>query len=318
MSRVPGHSHSPVLLAEVIEGLQMQADGIYMDCTFGRGGHTRAILQQLGPRGRVVAIDRDPQAVAAGRALAAEDPRVSMVHANFNAIARVAAEQAVAGRVSGMLLDLGMSSPQLDDSSRGFSFQDDGPLDMRMDPGAGESAAQWLARASQDAIAEVLRDYGEERHARRIARAIVEARVQEPLETTRQLAAVVAAAQPRPARRPGARTKHPATRSFQAIRMHINAELQALDAALEQAPGVLAGGGRLAVISFHSLEDRRVKRFMRARSRGPTAPRGMPVVPHGEAPVLRTLGRAMRARDDEIRANPRARSAVLRIAARLA
>lgn len=316
MSNAHGHTHTPVLLAEAVAGLQVQADGIYMDCTFGRGGHSRAILERLGPHGRVLAIDRDPQAVAAGRELAAEDPRLSVEHANFDQLGRVAAEHRVVGQLGGVLLDLGVSSPQLDDVTRGFSFQDDGPLDMRMDPGVGPAASEWLSVASAEEIAKVLRDYGEERHARRIARSIVARRSDAPIETTRQLADIVAAAQPRPKARSGARLKHPATRTFQAIRIHINDELRALANALEQAPEVLAPGGRLAVISFHSLEDRQVKRFMRARSRGPTAPKGMPVVPAGAAPQFRTLGRAIRAAGDEVRANPRARSAVLRIAAR--
>lgn len=316
MSDVPGHRHTPVLLTEVIDGLQVQADGIYMDCTFGRGGHTRALLDTLGPHARVLAIDRDPQAVAAGRALAAEDPRLEIEHANFDRAGSVAAEHGVIGKVGGVLFDLGVSSPQLDDVTRGFSFQDDGPLDMRMDQSAGEAAAEWLAKADAEEIARVLRDYAEERHARRIARAIVAERNHAPIETTRRLAGIVAAAQPRTGGRRGPRLKHPATRTFQAIRIHINGELQALDAALEQVPEILAAEGRLAVISFHSLEDRRVKRFIRARSRGPTAPRGMPVVPAGEPPVLRAVGRAIRASSDEVRSNPRARSAVLRIAAR--
>jgi len=316
MSNANGHTHTPVLLTEVIDGLRLQADGIYMDCTFGRGGHTRALLGRLGPHGRVVAIDRDPQAVAAGRALAAEDPRLSVEHANFDRAGRVASEYDVAGKVGGMLFDLGVSSPQLDDVTRGFSFQEDGALDMRMDQSAGESAAQWLASADDEEIARVLRDYGEERHARRIARAIVAKRAVEPIATTRRLADIVAAAQPRPAGRRGARPKHPATRTFQAIRIHINGEMQALDAALEQVPDILTAGGRLAVISFHSLEDRRVKRFIRSQSRGPTAPKGMPVVPEGPPAVLRPIGKAIRAGSDEVGRNPRARSAVLRIAER--
>jgi len=304
--------HAPVLLDEVIEGLRIRTDGIYMDCTFGRGGHTRAMLDALGPAGRVIAIDRDPQAVAAGRALMAEEPRVMIEHANFDRLAEVAADQGVAGGVAGILFDLGVSSPQLDEPARGFGFQEDGPLDMRMDPGTGSPAAEWIAGASTEEIARVLFTYGEERDARRIARAIVAARAEQPIETTRRLADVVSAAR----RRSGGRI-HPATRTFQAIRIHINAELDALDAALEQVPGVLGAGGRLAVISFHSLEDRRVKRFMRARSRGPSAPKGMPVVPDAPAPELRTIGRAVRAGAEEVRANPRARSAVLRIAERL-
>lgn len=316
MTNVQGHTHTPVLLTEAIDGLQLQADGIYMDCTFGRGGHTRALLGRLGPHGRVVAIDRDPEAVAAGRVLAAEDPRLSVEHANFDRAGRVAAEHDVAGKVGGVLFDLGVSSPQLDDIARGFSFQDDGPLDMRMDQSAGESAAEWLAQADDEEIARVLWEFGEERHARRIARAIVAKRNVEPIATTRRLADVVASAQPRTAGRRGARHKHPATRTFQAIRIHINAEMQALDAALEQVPDILKAEGRLAVISFHSLEDRRVKRFIRAHSRGPTAPKGMPVVPAGEPPLLRSVGKAIRAGSDEVGRNPRARSAVLRIAAR--
>lgn len=316
MSNAHGPAHTPVLLAEVIDGLALQADGIYMDCTFGRGGHTRALLRELGPLGRVVAMDRDIQAVEAGRALAAQDARVSIAHANFDSVGAVAAAHQLMGKVSGMLFDLGVSSPQLDDGARGFSFQDDGPLDMRMDQSVGESAAQWLAGASQEEIARVLRDYGEERHARRIARAIIERRADAAIETTRRLADIVAGARPRAGVRRGARGKHPATRVFQAIRIHINSELQALDAALAQAPDILAAEGRLVVISFHSLEDRRVKRFMRASATGPTAPRGMPVVPPGPPPVLRLVGRAVRASSDEVRANPRARSAVLRIAAR--
>lgn len=308
-----GHEHTPVLVQEVLDGLELRADGVYLDCTFGRGGHTRALLAGLGPRARMIAIDRDPQSVAWGREQLAGDARVTVEQANFESIATVAERHAVTGRVDGLILDLGVSSPQLDDAARGFSFQQDGPLDMRMDPGAGESAAQWLARADAADIAGVLWEFGEERHSRRIARAVVAARDEAPIDTTGRLAAVVAAAVP--GRRGSA--KHPATRTFQAIRIHVNRELDALDAVLEQIPDVLAPGGRVAVISFHSLEDRRVKRFMRSRSRGATAPKGMPVVPEGEPPVLRTVGRAVRASDAEVQANPRARSAVLRIAARL-
>lgn len=313
MANSRGHTHRPVLLAEVMDALRLRADGVYMDCTYGRGGHTRAMLERLGPQARVIAIDRDPQAVASGRRLAAEDARVSMQHANFDRIGAIAAEHGVSGQVAGVLFDLGVSSPQLDDAARGFGFSEDGPLDMRMDPNSGESAAEWLARAAPDEIARVIRDYGEERFARRIARAIVARRAEEPIETTRQLAEIVAAAQP-----PTRARRHPATRTFQAIRIQVNGELAALDAALEQVPDVLAAEGRLAVVSFHSLEDRRVKRFMRAHSRGPTAPKGMPIIPAGDAPTLRTIGRAVRASADEVRANPRARSAVLRVAARRA
>lgn len=309
-----GHEHTPVLVAEVLDGLHVRPDGIYVDATFGRGGHTRALLQRLGSGARVIVIDRDPQAVSRARELAATDPRVSVEHADFASIAAVAERHEVSGRVDGVILDLGVSSPQLDDPARGFSFQEDGPLDMRMDPSTGEDASQWLARADETEIATVLRDYGEERHARRIARTIVAAREKTPITGTRQLADLVAAAVPGGGRRAGRR--HPATRTFQAIRIKVNGELDALDAALEALPGILAPGGRVAVISFHSLEDRRVKRFMRAHSRGATVPKGMPVEPAGEPPVLRTIGGAVRAGDAEVRDNPRARSAVLRIAAR--
>jgi 16S rRNA (cytosine1402-N4)-methyltransferase len=312
MADTHDRAHTPVLLAEVIEALRVRVDGIYMDCTFGRGGHTRALLERLGPDGRVVAMDRDPEAVASGRALASEDARVSIEQANFDGVAAVAAAHRVSGRVNGVLFDLGVSSPQLDDPARGFGFQEDGPLDMRMDPSLGESAAEWLARASAEDIARVLRDFGEERHAKRIARAIVAHRQKHPIETTRQLAEIVAANQPRG----GSSRRHPATRTFQAIRIHINGELEALESALQQVPDILAAGGRLAVVSFHSLEDRRVKRFMRAHSRAPSAPKGMPVIPETAPPPLRTVGRALRASAEEVRANPRARSAVLRVAER--
>lgn len=309
-----GYEHAPVLVAEVMDGLAVRADGLYMDGTFGRGGHTRALLARLGPGGRVVAIDKDPQAVACGRALAAEDPRLAVEHGDFAAMTDAAKRHGVHGRLAGLVLDLGVSSPQLDDPERGFSFQSDGPLDMRMDPTTGESAAEWLARAGEAEIASVLKDYGEERHARRIARAIVSARAEAPITTTGALARIVAGAQPG-GRGPG--TKHPATRAFQALRMQVNREPEALASALAQIPELLAPGGRVAIISFNSLEDRPVKRFFRERSRGATAPKGMPVVPEGPAPTLRVIGRAIRAGDAEVRANPRARSAVLRIAERL-
>lgn len=326
--------HVPVMLDEVVGLMRMAPPGRVVDATLGAGGHAIAIAtarRDDGSGGVVLGIDRDPDALELARQRFAGVAGVELTTAQvrFDHLAEEVEARGWPG-VAGILVDLGVSSMHLDRAERGFSYRTDGPLDMRMGPDAPRTAAQLLEDVDVDDLARILRDYGEERHARRIARAIVAARLQAPLTTTRQLAAIVAAAQPRPARRPsrgsgrgsgqasGARVKHPATRSFQAIRMHINAELQALDAALEQAPEVLAGDGRLAVISFHSLEDRRVKRFMRARSRGPTAPRGMPVVLPGNAPVLRTVGRAMRACDDEIRANPRARSAVLRIAARLA
>ncbi len=298
--------HRPVLLEEVLEVLDVRAQGRYVDATYGRGGHARAILARLGPEGRLLVLDRDPEAVAHARAQLGADPRVDVAHASFARLGELLDACGWRGRVDGVLMDLGVSSPQLEDPARGFSFLREGPLDMRMDPAAGESAAEWLARAPEREIARVLRDYGEERYARRIARAIVRAR---PLRTTRELAEVVAAAVPR--REPG---RHPATRTFQAIRIHVNRELEALRAGLEQAVEALAPGGRIAVISFHSLEDRIVKRFLRARARpAPPAP-GLPAPP----PTLRLLGRPRRPGEAEVAANPRARSAVLRAAERLA
>ena len=291
----------------------MIGDGCYVDGTFGRGGHARAILGRLGPGGRLYAMDRDPEAVAHARAELASDVRFSIEQASFADLGAFAERHAIGGRVDGLLLDLGVSSPQLDDAGRGFSFQADGPLDMRMDPTGGESAADWLARAPADEIAQVLRDYGDERHAGRIARAIVAARATAPLRSTRALADLVARASP--TRDPH---KHPATRTFQAIRILVNRELDALAQCLDQSLRVLAGGARLVVISFHSLEDRIVKRFMRDHARGPLLPKGLPVPglpPPGE---LRLIGKAARAGADEVARNPRARSAVLRVAERAA
>jgi 16S rRNA (cytosine1402-N4)-methyltransferase len=307
------HAHAPVLLDAALEGLRVMAGGCYVDGTFGRGGHARAILARLGAAGRLYALDRDPEAVAFARAQLAAEPRLHLEHGSFADLGAFAARNGIAGRIDGLLLDLGVSSPQLDDPRRGFSFQADGPLDMRMDPGSGESAADWLARAPEREIATVLSDYGEERFAKRIARAIVQARTSVPLRTTAELAALVARASP--ARDPH---KHPATRTFQAIRIFVNRELDALAQCLDQSLRVLAGGARLVVISFHSLEDRIVKRFMRDHARGPLLPKGLPVPglpPPGE---LRLVGKAVRAGADEVARNPRARSAVLRVAERAA
>jgi 16S rRNA (cytosine1402-N4)-methyltransferase len=302
--------HRPVLLTEVLMGLAVRPEGVYVDATYGRGGHAAAILEQLGPRGRLWAMDRDPEAVADARVRCGSDGRFQIIKASFAMLERVAQEQGFMGRAAGLLLDLGVSSPQLDDPARGFSFQADGPLDMRMDTESGESAVEWLARAPEAEIARVLDEYGEERHARRIARALVAARREAPIMTTGQLAEIIARATPRRDPR-----KHPATRSFQAIRIHINQELETLAAMLPQACALLAPGGRLAVISFHSLEDRIVKRFMRDASEPPpTDPRLPPPV---FVPTLRRIGRAQRATDAECAANPRARSAVLRVAERL-
>ncbi len=301
--------HISVLLEEAMTALAIQPDGTYIDATFGRGGHSAAILSRLSDNGRLIAIDRDPEAVAFGQRKFANDPRFSIHHANFESLAEVAREIGVVGGVDGVLLDLGVSSPQLDTPERGFSFLRDGPLDMRMDPSTGESAADWLARASVDEIADVLWRFGEERFSRRIARAIVEARDRGiHFERTRQLAELIEKTVPK--REPG---KHPATRSFQAIRIWINDELSSVERALHSTLEVLAPAGRLVVISFHSLEDRMVKRFMREQSRGPQHPRGLPIQ-EASKPALSVIGKAIRATDSEIEKNPRARSAVMRVA----
>ncbi|HKK02627.1 MAG TPA: 16S rRNA (cytosine(1402)-N(4))-methyltransferase RsmH [Gammaproteobacteria bacterium] len=305
--------HAPVLLEEALEGLAIRAAGHYLDATLGRGGHAAAILERLGGAGRLLVVDRDPEAIRAGERRFFGDRRVSIVRGNFSELERIAREAGFEAGFDGMLLDVGVSSPQLDDPARGFSFMREGPLDMRMDPDSGSSAAQWLAHATERDIVRVLRDYGEERHARRIARAIVAAREAEPIETTRRLAEVIAGAVP--GREPG---KHPATRSFQAIRIFINDELAELDAALEASLVLLKPGGRLCVISFHSLEDRRVKRFMRRQAETTEPWRGLPEVPAHARPKMALVGKARRAGEAEVAANPRARSAVLRAAERVA
>jgi 16S rRNA (cytosine1402-N4)-methyltransferase len=304
--------HRAVLLAEVLDVLAVQPAGVYIDATFGRGGHAAAILERLDARGRLFAFDRDPDAVAAGRLRFAGDARVRVEHARFGELRAALRAAGVAGPVHGIVLDLGVSSPQFDDPARGFSFLRDGPLDMRMDPVAGESAAAWLAAASEGDIAGVIKRYGEEPRARRVARAIVRARERAPLTRTLELARVVAEALPGP---PTGR--HPATRVFQALRIHVNAELDELQRCLPQCVDVLAPGGRLAVISFHSLEDRVVKRYLRARSQVAPALVDLPDVPPELRPVLRVIGRGTRPDAAEIAANPRARSAVLRAAERL-
>ena len=305
--------HAPVLLGEALEALAVRGAGSYLDATLGRGGHAAAILERLGETGRLLAVDRDPEAIRAGEQRFIGDPRVSIVRGNFAELGRIASEAGFMSGFDGMLLDLGVSSPQLDDPSRGFSFMRDGPLDMRMDPHSGASAADWLADVPERELARVLREYGEERHARRIARALVQARAEAPITTTGRLAQLIAAAVP--GREPG---KHPATRSFQAIRIFINDELGALDAALVQSLELLRPAGRLCVISFHSLEDRRVKRFIRHHSEEAEPWRGLPDIPAHARPRLRPVGKAVRAAGGEVAANPRARSAVLRVAERLA
>jgi 16S rRNA (cytosine1402-N4)-methyltransferase len=303
--------HVPVLLDEVLRYLAIRADGLYVDATFGRGGHARAILAQLGADGRLLALDRDPEAVAAGMALQVADPRFSIRQSGFSRLHDVLDEHGSLGRVHGILLDIGVSSPQLDDPVRGFSFRADGPLDMRMDPGSGQSAADWINAASEQEIATVLWRYGEERASRRIAQAICTARSTAPVLRTGQLAGIIAGVV---RSEPG---RHAATRSFQAIRIFINNELDELETALRAAVDALAVGGRLCVISFHSLEDRIVKRFMRDHSRVDPALRDVPVVPASAQPVLKLPSRAVTAGEAELQRNPRARSAVLRTAEKL-
>jgi 16S rRNA (cytosine1402-N4)-methyltransferase len=304
--------HQAVLLSEVCHALSLKNDGTYIDCTFGRGGHTKAILNHLGPSGRVVALDTDPHAVQAGQALSATDNRFSIIHSTFAQLAQYAELHALIGQVNGIVFDLGVSSPQLDTAARGFSFLHDGPLDMRMNPNRGESIEKWLSKAKADEIAEVLKNYGEERYARRIAKAIVSARQKNPFKTTTQLANIIAAAHPA-----WEKDKHPATRSFQALRIFINRELEQLQEVLPQVLDVLAPGGRLIVISFHSLEDRIVKRFIRDCVRGDNFPKGLPITSDALHPRLRAIGKAVKPTAAEIKKNPRARSAVMRVAENL-
>ena len=300
--------HQTVLLREAVSALVTAPNGLYVDGTFGRGGHSRQVLQALGEAGRLLAVDKDPDACAVAEAMAVEDARFSFYHGSFADLPAVLQEKGVSA-VDGILLDLGVSSPQLDDAGRGFSFMHDGPLDMRMDTSSGETAAQWLAYADAGDIAIVLREYGEERFAKRIANAIVAARDEAPLITTGRLAKVVSEANPR-----WEKHKHPATRAFQAIRIRVNRELDDLRELLDGALDMLRDGGRLVVISFHSLEDRMVKRYMRDMARGPELPRHLPVRDSAIERRMRLVGKAVRAGDDEVEANPRARSAVMRVA----
>jgi len=308
-----GELHRPVLLNQVLDALKIQSDGLYIDGTFGRGGHTTALLERLGAHGQLLVFDKDPDALefAADRFMG--ESRLIMRHGSFGNLGTVVLELGWQGKVDGVLLDLGVSSPQLDDAERGFSFLNEGPLDMRMNPQTGVSASEWLAGASERHIADVLWRYGEERCSRRIARSIVAARGDSPITTTSRLARVIAAAVPGHEIK-----KHPATRSFQAIRVFINHELEDLESVLPQVVEALAPGGRLAVISFHSLEDRIVKRFIRDQHRGPQLPPDLPVLPAEYKPRLKPVGKQIRADSIEVQNNPRARSAVLRVAERLA
>ena len=302
-------AHVAVLAQEAIEALNIRSDGTYVDCTYGRGGHSRLILEKLGTGGRLIALDRDPEAIEAAKAL--RDPRFMAMRSPFSSVRDVLQELGVAG-VDGMLLDLGVSSPQLDDGRRGFSFRSDAPLDMRMDPDHGLSAADWLATAEESEIREVIRNHGEERFAKQIAAAIVAARARGAVDTTRKLAALVADAVP--TREP---RQNPATRTFQALRIHVNQELEELAVVLPQCVALLGAGGRLVVISFHSLEDRIVKRFLRTQSQADALPARLPVRARDlPQPRMRLIGRAARASDRETAANPRARSAVMRVAER--
>ncbi|MFQ5546972.1 MAG: 16S rRNA (cytosine(1402)-N(4))-methyltransferase RsmH [Woeseia sp.] len=306
------HEHVPVLKGPVLEGLNIRPDGCYVDGTFGRGGHSKAIAELLGPKGRLIAIDRDPEAVAAAPETLIGDPRFEIVEGEIAELQNIALEQDLLGNVDGLLLDLGVSSPQLDEAERGFSFMRSGPLDMRMDPQTGVSAADWLAEVDEKTLKQVLKKNADEKFAGLIAREIVAARSASAIERTDQLAKIVAAAVPR--REPG---KHPATRTFQAIRIHINNELQQLEIALAAARDLLRTGGRLCVISFHSIEDRIVKRFMRDASREAEQYRGLPSIPDDSRPTFKLVGKPVGATAEEIAANVRARSARLRIAERL-
>ncbi len=307
--------HITVLLDEAVNGLAIKKDGIYVDGTFGRGGHSRHILKQLGENGRLIAIDRDPRAIATGELLMKEDPRFTIVHGPFSGLADYVKELGLTGKIDGVLLDLGVSSPQLDDAERGFSFMRDGPLDMRMDPTSGISAAKWLAKADVDDIGWVLKTFGEEKFAYRIARAIVADREETPFLRTLQLAQLIERLCPKREKK-----KHPATRSFQAIRIYVNSELEEIHKVLDGALEVLAIGGQLSVISFHSLEDRIVKRFIRKQEKGREYPAGLPLTEAQmkRGKTLKSKGKALKPSAQEISENARARSSVLRVAEKIA
>ncbi|MCG7562554.1 MULTISPECIES: 16S rRNA (cytosine(1402)-N(4))-methyltransferase RsmH [Pseudoalteromonas] len=305
--------HISVLMAETLDALNIQPDGTYIDGTFGRGGHSGEILKRLNEQGKLQAIDQDPQAIAAAQKFA-DDPRFSIAHNRFSHIESVAREAGLLGQVDGILLDIGVSSPQLDDAERGFSFMKDGPLDMRMNPMAGRSAAQWLAEAELEDMVFVIKKYGEEKFARRIATKIIETREHTEITSTKQLAELIDEAVPVKDKH-----KHPATRTFQAIRIYINSELEEIQTALQAALAVLKPGGRLVVISFHSLEDRIVKQFIKKQSKGEAVPRGLPLTDAQlkQNLTLKSVGKAIKPSQAEIDANPRARSSVLRIAEKL-
>ncbi|GAW86627.1 16S rRNA (cytosine1402-N4)-methyltransferase [Bathymodiolus platifrons methanotrophic gill symbiont] len=305
--------HLPVLFNEALDGLSIKPDGVYIDCTFGRGGHSKGILQLLGAEGHLLALDRDLDAIQSEYAQEMlKDPRFQLEHCCFSQLQEVVEKRGWLGKVDGVLMDFGVSSPQLDNAQRGFSFMQDGPLDMRMDCSSGLSAAEWLATVSEKDLVRVLFDYGEERFARRIANAVVTQRLEKPLETTQQFVNLLIEAIPFKEKH-----KHPATRSFQAVRIAINSELEEITKVLDQAVNVLASGGRMAVISFHSLEDRIVKRFIRDESRGKYTSSKLPLQPEELAAIrLKKLGKANKAGPQELAENPRSRSAVMRVAER--
>ncbi|MEW6997673.1 16S rRNA (cytosine(1402)-N(4))-methyltransferase RsmH [Colwelliaceae bacterium BS250] len=307
-------SHISVLLQEAVDGLDIKPDGTYIDCTFGRGGHSGLILNTLGDNGRLIAVDRDPSAIESAQKFA-DDPRFTIVHNGFSNLADIANDLDITDKVDGILLDLGISSPQIDDASRGFSFMRDGPLDMRMDTSKGQTAAEWINTADVEDITWVLRTFGEEKHAWRIANGIIDAREETPFERTSQLAKVIATIAPQREIK-----KHPATRSFQAIRMYINSELEQIENVLNAALDVLAEDGRLVVISFHSLEDRLVKQFMKKHSTGKKLPRGLPIteIEAQKGKKLALVGKRLKPSKTEVDENVRSRSSVLRVAARLA
>lgn len=304
--------HETVLLDEAVEALLVNPDGCYVDGTFGRGGHSRAILKQLSAKGRLLGIDKDPQAIAEGRLLAAEDSRFVVAHGSFAGVQAMAAEQGFSS-IDGILVDLGVSSPQLDQAERGFSFMRDGYLDMRMNPEAGQSAAEWLATADENEITRVLKEFGEERFGKRMARAIIEERAKKPIETTLHLQKIIAEAHPA-----WERGKNPATKAFQGIRIFINNELGDLEILLDQALEALSIGGRLVVISFHSLEDRMVKRFIKRQVRGDQLPPGVPVMDEELNKRMKSIGKAAKAGKQEVDNNVRSRSAIMRVAEKIA
>ncbi len=305
--------HQTVLKTEAVAALAIRSGSNYLDATFGRGGHSEAILEELGDSGQLLVIDKDPEAIAVAEQMSATHPNLKVIHGSFSELDKIARDCQLEGQLAGILFDLGVSSPQLDDASRGFSFMHDGPLDMRMNPQQGVSAREWINSAKEKEIADVLYEFGEERHSRRMARRIVEERQQAPIETTGRLAEIIKEANPA-----WEKDKHPATRAFQGIRIFINSELDDLKKALEQAMSMLAVGGRLVVISFHSLEDRIVKKFIAMQTKGDNFPRDLPVSADMLNPKLKMIGKAVKPSAEEVKQNPRARSAVMRVAEKIA